>query len=658
MNQHRLCSTVVFMRTVFALLFGGMLVLGCSDDGAGGAGDAGLADSGPPPPGEVKVGVARLRMPVPLGIGTVGYAGFMLGGHPSPFAQMFAATNRVHAHPQFRAAVISRGPGHEVIFLRSDTVGTFQQFRRAVVLELNKRLGRDVDHALVFGGTHTHSGPGRLIGASGLFDMIADSFFPEFYVAMVAAAADVVQAAYKDLKAGRVGYTVTRADAGQNDRRCEDGETHVNGTLPLLVLQQGTTTVGLVFSYAVHGTSLSLEDLNLSREVSGAIEEAIEDRFDHPVEALFFNSWGADISPASPKVTEQSGATQPKGYDKMERVGYVVAQAAHAALGQVKWQAAPTISLRTFRVPINRKVIGYKASVFPYEYGGLYCGQNIKTDCDAKTKIADLDQRCIPFTEGFPAPNQTEITVGRIGALRLVTFPGEPGTKLAEKVVAGVKQKTGATAVMFIGYTQDYLGYSILEDDWWQGGYEAGGALWGPRQGEYLTQKAIEAADLQHQGKTPAKGTEPAPVAAFTIPKYAPYVAEGAKDAGTVITAVTASYKITDTVVFTVAGSDPWLGTPVAHLETASGAAVKRKNGRAVTSDGYAFYIDMAPTPSYKAQRKATQRTFAWKFSMPAQHKVPCCLPALSGKYRLRVVLPVAGGKTKDVISKVFAVTP
>ena len=301
------------------LLLCGMLAVACSDDDVSGQTDTGpTPDAGPPPPGELKVGVARMRMPVPLGIGTVGYAGFGLAGHPSPFVKMFAATNRIHAHPQYRAAVISRGPGHEVVFLRSDMVGMFQQFRRAVVLELNKRLGREMDHALIFGGTHTHSGPGRLIGAGGLFDMIADAFFPELYENMVGAAADTVEAAYKDLQQGRVGYVVARADEGQTDRRCEDGKTHVNGTLPLLVLQQGQKTVGLVFSYAVHGTVLSLEDLNLSREVAGAIEDAMEARFDHPVEALFFNSWGGDISPATPKVSEQSGATLRADYPELE----------------------------------------------------------------------------------------------------------------------------------------------------------------------------------------------------------------------------------------------------------------------------------------------------------------------------------------------------
>ena len=602
------------------------------------------------------MGVAQLRLPAPLGIGTVGYAGFTLGGHPSPFVKMFAATNRIHAHPEYKAAVISRGPGHEVIFLRSDTVGMFQQFRRAVVLELNKRLGRDVDHALIFGGTHTHSGPGRIIGAGGLFDMIADAFFPEYYENMVDAAADVVEAAYKNLAAGRVGYVMARADKGQNDRRCEDGKTHVNGTMPLLVLQQGKKTVGLVFAYAVHGTTLDLKDLNLSREVAGAIEEAMEAGFDHPVEALFFNSWGGDISPATPTVTEQSGATQPGGYDKMEKVGSVVARAAHTALANVKWQTEPKISLRTFRVPIDRKVIGYKDGVFPYEQGGVYCGQNIKSDCDTKTTIKDLDQRCIPFPPNAPGPMQTEITVGRVGALHLVTFPGEPVTAVGEKVVAGIKDKTGAADVMFLGYTQDYMGYSVLEEDWWQGGYEAGGTLWGPRQGEYLIGKAIEAAEMQHQGKVPAAGAEPKPVAAFTIPKYTSYAAEGAKDAGTVIAEVKASYTVTDTVVFTAAGSDPWLGAPVAHLETGTGAAVKLANGRPVISDDYAFYVDLAVTPTYKDKLKASQRTFAWTFSMPVRHKVACCLPALSGKYRLRVVLPVVGGKTKEVISNVFEV--
>ena len=630
------------------------LFLGCSDDD-GGATDGGVtADSGPPPAGELKVGVASLKLPAPLGIGTVGYAGFTLGGHPSPFVKMFAATNRIHGHPEYKAAVISRGPGHEVIFLRADTVGVFQQFRRAVVLELKKRLGRDVDHALIFGGTHTHSGPGRLIGAGGLFDMIADAFFPEYYENMVKVAADVVEAAYKDLAAGRVGHVMARSDEGQSDRRCEDGKTHVNGTMPVIVLQKGTKTVGLVFAYAVHGTTLDLKDLNLSREVSGAIEEALEAGFDHPVEALFFNSWGGDISPASPKVTEQSGASQPGAYDKQERVGHVVAKAARAALSKVKWQSKPTIALRTFRVAIDRTVLGYAKGEFPYAHGGVYCGQNEKTDCDPTTKIKDLDKKCILFPPNAPAPTQTEITVGRLGDLRLVTFPGEPCTLLAEKVVAGVKKETGATDVMFIGYSQDYMGYSVLEDDWWQGGYEAGGSLWGPKQGEYLTQQAIKAAGMQHRGEEPAK--ELAPVDAFVIEKYTPYQAEGAKDAGKVLTQVKASYAVTDTVVFTVAGSDPWLGAPVAYLETGAGAAVKLANGRAVTSDDYAFYVDLKTTPTYKEKLKASERVFAWTFNMPAQHKVACCLPKLSGTYRLRVEVPVAGGKTKDVTSKTFEV--
>ena len=58
-----------------------------------------------------------------------------------------------------------------------------------MVLAAEARLGRPLDDALVFAATHTHAGPGRLLDGGGLFDLIADSFFPEFYERMVDAAA-------------------------------------------------------------------------------------------------------------------------------------------------------------------------------------------------------------------------------------------------------------------------------------------------------------------------------------------------------------------------------------------------------------------------------------------------------------------------------------
>ena len=105
-----------------------------------------------PKPGPLEVGLATARMPVPVGIGTVGYGGFGFN-QPSPFSDLYPATEAVHGHPDFRVVSISRGEGFEVIFVRSDMVGVFQQLRQAVLRELEVRTGRNLDDVLVMGAT-------------------------------------------------------------------------------------------------------------------------------------------------------------------------------------------------------------------------------------------------------------------------------------------------------------------------------------------------------------------------------------------------------------------------------------------------------------------------------------------------------------------------
>ncbi|MDY0004414.1 MAG: neutral/alkaline non-lysosomal ceramidase N-terminal domain-containing protein, partial [Polyangia bacterium] len=446
-----------------------------------------------PLPGPLMAGVAKARIPAPVGIGTVGYGGFGVTGPESPFnGRYYPATNRVHGHPEYRAVVISRGAPHEVIFLRADTVGVFQHFRRAVALELEERLGYSVEDRLIFGGTHTHSGPGRIIDAGPIYDLMADTFFPEHYLRMVRGAADVVQAAYADLAPARIGHAWASAPDGHNDRRCEDGLDYKNSDVPILAVERQGRIEALVYSYAVHGTVLGIEDFTLSREVSGAIEAFIEAGFDHPVTAIHFNSWGADMSPGSPEIPLQAGAAQPGGYERLLMVGRSVADDVHAALAGILWEEDPEVFAEVHRIPIGRQAIGYPDGMFDYEWGGVYCSYADGDDCDPSTTIPDLDGRCVPFPETSPLPDLTELAAGRVGRLAFVTLPGEPGTLLAEELLGRLASEHAEDNVMFLGYTMDYTGYAILEDDWWQGGYEASGHIWGPWQGEYLVDRAVE----------------------------------------------------------------------------------------------------------------------------------------------------------------------
>lgn len=621
------------------------LNLSCGSSGSGGT-------KLPP----LQAGISHVRMPVPVGIGTVGYFGITVVAEPSPFARRYPATTRIHGHPSFRAVALSRGPGNEVVFLRGDMVGVFQQFRRAVVLEVEERLGRPIDDALVFGATHTHAGPGRILDGGGVFDLIADSFFPEFYERMVAAAASAVVEAFADLAPARVGHTWTDCGPGHSDRRCEDGRSYANGALPILAVERAGRLDAVVFAYAVHSTGLGISDLTLSRDVAGAIEEQVESRFGHPVLSLFFNSWGADMSPGNPEIPLQVGAAEPGGYERMNRVGWVVADAVAEAMGSIVWEEDPEVYAAVERVPLNRTAIGYTDGTFPYEWGGVFCGGTGDTDCDPATVEVDLDKRCIAFPENFPVPPQTELSAGRVGDLAFVTFPGEPGTLLAEELLGRLHASHGEANVMMFGYAQDYTGYSILEDDWVQGGYEASGGLWGPRQGEYL----VDAAEAVF-GRIVARrdGTNPSappPLEPFAVDGYVPYRPALGEQVGTIAADVAPSYAPTEVVTFTVRGNDPWLGAPTATLTNEQGEPVRRSAGTAIDSDGYGFWVDLQPQPGYREARDAARRAFLWRFSMPAAQTVPGLLPDLrGGTYRLRVSLPTADGAA-EVLSAAFTI--
>lgn len=616
-------------------------------------------------PGALQVGFARRRVPAPVGVGTVGYGPGGGVSSPSPFSSIYPGTKNVHGHPEIKVMAVSRGPGHEAILVRLDAVGVFSQLRTDIVEKASALVGRDLDHAILLGATHTHSGPGGVLnsGAEGgsLFDIIADKFHPEFYSRFVDDVAGAIADAMTDLGPGRVGFTVADCPDGHSDRRCVDGN-YTNDKTPMVAIEKDGVVRSVLISYAVHGTVFGREDLYLSQDVSGAIEEAIEDRFDHPVDAIMFNSWGADMSPGSPEGVplDPLAATLPDGFLRSRSVGWAVANAVEAQLGELEWETEPEIDLQIHRVAINREAIGYDENQFPYPYGAVYCGSGSGT-CDPGTVYGwELTDSCIPFNEQFPAPTQTDITIGKIGPFAVVTWPGEPGTLLAEKLMAKIQTDNPDVGdFLYLGYTQDYLGYSILEEDWFLGDYEASGALWGPRQGEYLVSEVSRLFNQYRAGTCPV--AEPARLEPFPYTITHPHQVESGLTGNTVAVDVAEVVPPNGTVEFIVNGQDPWLGAPVARLETEDGSPVLRPNGAPVDSDDYNFDVNLSETPRYgdldeDGTIDNTARTFAWRFRLPVHQPVVGGLALATGGYRLVVSVPQADGSTVDVESSVFTV--
>jgi len=613
-----------------------------------------------PEPGAFQAGAAVVRMPVPVGIGTAGSS--FLGGpdSDSPYANSFPATTRLHGHPDVRAVMYSRGEGFEVVLVRVDMIAAPEQLREAVLVELAERSGRDYDDALVLSATHTHSGPGRFI--EGFYSIITDDFLPPHYIRVVDSIADAIEAAYADLAPAELAVVRASAPDGHDDRRCEDGLDYTNDDAPLLTVRKDGVIESVVMSYAIHGTVLGIDDLTLSKDVSGAIEDFTEAELGEPgAMVMLMNSWGADASPATPDVAPPASATPlPDGYDKLERVGSYMAGVVSSSLAGASFSDTPDIDGATYRYPINHSLLDYQLGEFPFLYGGVYCQGAV--DCEAPgppQPLEDIDEACLPFPEDNPAPLQSMVTVGRIGGSHFMTWGGECGTKLAERTMDEMLALDGVSDVVFFGYANDYMGYALEYDDWYFGGYEASGSMWGPKQGEYMSARAVDAMNHYVVGGELAF-TQADNVALFDVSDPVAVPTETGLDVATMVTQPTDSGP-GGVVTATVYGSDPWFGAPVAVLQTESGgwSDVTFGDGSAFDSDGYGFWVDMVPDPPYSDDDVLPlTRHFAWSFTLAVSSRLSERAGVGAGTYRFRIAVPQDGAEPVEVTTDSFALTP
>ena len=639
-----------------------------ADDDSSGAGDDDDSAEQIPPPGPFMAGTATVEIPAPLGSPTIGFG--QLGGDPSPtpFADLIPGTTRQHGALTLRAVALSRGDHHEAIFVASDLLYMGAQARSGILVELQQRLGRDLDDALILGSNHTHGGPGRFVDKTGPFELGFDRFDPEMLVRLQTAVADVVELALADLAPAEVGHVMNSTDEAHNDRRCDNDALSLlqeNHSLPTIAVQRDGRIDALIMSYAYHGTILDADTLTLSGDMGSVVQWKVAEHFDNPVNVLFFNSWGGDASPDSPEIDPAAtGAAQPDDYDRMEALGEVIADAVLPELDSIVFTDDPEISMVSTYVPINHELLEYDSDEFEdCENGCIYCAQGIDGNCDDDTPMNefgwDMDDMCVPFPEDDPAFDVTLFSAGRVGDLFFVTGNGEWLTSLADIVMTEVQTLDGVDDVMFVGYAQDTLGYSLTYEDWWQGGYETGGTLWGPKQGDYLADRLVEVFNAWYDPSYTLPFEEPVPLPAWTGYTYDPYQPEGALGVGDISADVPVVVSSTDVVTFTVQGTDPWLGRPVATLEQDTGdgfAPVTHADGTPVNSDGYEFWTDLTTDPSY-ADGIPAIRTFNWEFSFPMTHRVPTAVTDLSGSFQFRIVIPTdLDGATEEVTTGAFTV--
>ena len=586
----------------------------------------------------LRAGFATVQVPIPVGIPISGF-GPANGCKMGPYAKNYPANDIEYTAPTWKVLALEGGTGR-MVFLKGDLVGIDSYTRQDVVERLKARTGQDFSNTFVFGATHTHSGPARM-SKNPMFQFVQDQFFPEHYERVVESIVSAVLEAFHDLEPVTMGYGLADGKGISNDRRCEDPEYDESHVQVMSFRRTSDDSLkGLLTVFAVHGTVIGNDNCTISQDVAGGLERKLEERFDRHVPVVFLNAWAGDKSPGDNPVDE-TGSPVKHTYTRIESLGNLFADRVLASLDALKTQSGVLeVSGRTVWVPLSREALGYQQGEFPFPFGGLYCGGAKESVCwddpGGQVPLANLDKGCVPLTEDKSAPDRTLLTAARIGDLHLITFPGEPVTPIYQAIRDAILAAHPGLDLFFVGYAQDYVGYSTPEWDWWLGGYEPSGAMWGPKQGDYLTERAIAIMESFLNPATPLSWEEPAPPA-ITPSGAGTFTATRSTTVGTWSVPPQASYGPNEQVEVVFEGGDNWYGVPRVELQKKDGDAwttVLHKNGSPVVTGSYEFENEIVMEPTYTDNREAAARAFHWYVRFATTRPASSTTEPLVGTFR------------------------
>ncbi len=595
-----------------------------------------------PPDEQFRASVATGPINVPLGIGTAGYGqtGVSDDTPKSPFADGFYATTRVLHPPMVRVIHLMKGEVR-LVLVQTDLIGIyFLHFERVVEI-VEEATGIHLRKNLVLMASHTHTGPGRHINHL-LGGILADSYDDVIAERILHSIAQpIIDTLMTESVPVSFGYSLTQNAEMHKDRRCEN-PPYQNDTMGILRFERldGSGSMAAVINYAMHGTIFGYQAAILSGDAPRTVELKVQEALPGAPLVMFTQSWAGDMAPGNPtRFAEESPYPQysDPNLDQLEALGRSATETVLSVWDAIELAEDSDLAIVSEEAVLRHDVFGYEPGEFDFEFGGAYCG-GFGDFCPGSGNEPKMDI-CIPAPEEASIP-QVRLTAFRIGGLTGVTLPGETVTTLGEYLLNKVSDETESTAAMLFSYAQDYTGYLLLPNDWALGGYEAGGNLWGPKQGIYL---ADSVANLAHRLDDPN--------APLSFELATPRVYESGDGVGyspdaslvfaTVEEDLPTQITVGTEVSFSWTGGDPWVDQPhvtLEQLDTNSGEYMPYRSGdRVIDETGYRMVLTMDPTPPWTVSAAPEGRTFRWTVHLRTAVQTPGPAQVLQGSVRLLV---------------------
>jgi hypothetical protein len=167
-----------------------------------------------------------------------------------------------------------------------------------------------------------------------------------------------------------------------------------------------------------------------------------------------------------------------------------------------------------------------------------------------------------------------------------------------------------ATQINSLGYTQNYIFYLTQDYDWWQGGFEVEGSMFGWRFGRWMTEEIPQMALLLDDEDPPLDQITPSEYYKETK-SVEPEISE---NLGVVETQPPAVNAIFDTITFEWHGGHPGVDSFTVTLQQDDGGWVDctRSNGSVYDEKGWEMKVSLDETPNYLGTLNRDQRDFLY----------------------------------------------
>jgi neutral ceramidase len=350
-------------------------------------------------------------------------------------------------------------------------------------------------HILV-AATHTHSGPA-------LTSLGAMPRSPEADIrTLLERSAQAVAAADRALAPAELAVGAAREERVSFNRRlrCRDGLTHMNWEgldpafvvsplgpidpeLTLLAVGRGGKPAGALVNFPLHPAVLAGDNWLYSADYPGYLAEALGRLEGGAFVSIFVNGCCGNVNHI-----DYADRLQGRGYQMTQRIGYMLAAAAHEALASREAVRGAELGVASGRVELER--IRIPEADFERARRALEGTDLGKTagQVDGLPE-AYYAHMLVKMHEAQDRRDPAELMCIRIGDAAVVGLPSEVFCELGMEV----RRRSPARCTLVCELANDWFGYLPTRASFSEGGYEpsTGSTEFVPGSGERLVEEAV-----------------------------------------------------------------------------------------------------------------------------------------------------------------------